>query len=76
MRLIQVNKNRLAEIRIKKGLSLTSLAEKIGVHYATVNRWENGTTNISPETAIKLCRALSVEFDDLFEIVDEKSEAI
>jgi transcriptional regulator with XRE-family HTH domain len=68
MRLIEVNKDRLAEKRIKQGLSLKTLADKAGVHYATVNRLENGTTNINPDTAVKVCNALSVDFDEIFVI--------
>ncbi|HFX5499105.1 TPA: helix-turn-helix domain-containing protein [Streptococcus pyogenes] len=33
--------NRIKELRKEKGLAQQELAEKIGVHYRTIQRWEN-----------------------------------
>lgn len=41
--------NKLKELRKDKGLSQQALAEQIGVHYRTLQNWENGKTHIKPE---------------------------
>lgn len=37
-----------------KGLSQQALAQQIGVHYRTLQNWENGKTHIKPEKAEQL----------------------
>ncbi len=44
------------EVRRQLGLSQESLAQQLGVSYATIHRWENGKT-----TPFKLAR---VQFDE------------
>ncbi len=46
--------NRLKELRQEKKLSQKELAENIGVHYRTLQNWENGESQIKPEKAQKL----------------------
>ena len=46
--------NRLKELRKDKGLSQQALAQQIGVHYRTLQNWENGKTHIKPEKAEQL----------------------
>lgn len=41
--------NRLKELRKEKGLSRHALAKKIGVHYRTLQNWENGANTINPD---------------------------
>lgn len=43
--------NRLKELRKEKGLSRQALAKKIGVHYRTLQNWENGANTINPDKA-------------------------
>ncbi|HFU4001217.1 TPA: helix-turn-helix domain-containing protein [Streptococcus suis] len=43
--------NRLKELRQEKKLSQKELAEKIGVHYRTLQNWENGESQIKPDKA-------------------------
>ena len=43
--------NRLKELRQEKKLSQKELAENIGVHYRTLQNWENGESQIKPEKA-------------------------
>ncbi|WP_270743799.1 helix-turn-helix domain-containing protein [Streptococcus infantarius] len=43
--------NRLKELRKEKGLSQQALANELGVHYRTLQNWENGKSNIKPEKA-------------------------
>lgn len=45
---------RLRELRKEKGLSQQALANELGVHYRTLQNWEDGTSNIKPEKAKKL----------------------
>ncbi len=47
--------------RIRRGLRLTQggLAKLVGVHWVTVNRWENGKTSI-PEPTAKLIWLLAL----------------
>ncbi|MBI2841718.1 MAG: DUF3883 domain-containing protein [Acidobacteria bacterium] len=39
---------RIREFRIRRSLTQTQLAQRLGVSFATVNRWENGQTRPSP----------------------------
>lgn len=66
---IKTKNNVLLSLRIKKGFGVRQLGERAGVNYVTICKLENGKTNPSPATASKICNALGVEFDDIFEIV-------
>lgn len=46
--------NRLKELRQEKKLAQKELAENIGVHYRTLQNWENGENQIKPEKAQQL----------------------
>ncbi|MDS2858858.1 helix-turn-helix transcriptional regulator, partial [Streptococcus pneumoniae] len=46
--------NRLKELRQEKKLSQKELAENIGVHYRTLQNWENRESQIKPEKAQQL----------------------
>ena len=46
--------NKLKELRQEKKLSQKELAENIGVHYRTLQNWENGENQIKPEKAQQL----------------------
>ena len=48
------NMNRLKELRQEKKLSQKELAENIGVHYRTLQNWENEESQIKPEKAKQL----------------------
>ena len=51
--------NKLKEMRKAKGLTLESLAEKVGTSRQTIHRYENGTiSNIRPEKVVLLAEAL------------------
>lgn len=52
--------NRLKELRKEKGLSQQALANELGVHYRTLQNWENGESQIKIENAKKLA--------DIFEV--------
>lgn len=46
--------NRLKELRQEKGLSQKELAKDIGVHYRTLQNWENGKAEIKQDKAQQL----------------------
>jgi transcriptional regulator with XRE-family HTH domain len=55
-----IDMNRLKELRKKRGLSQQALANELGVHYRTLQNWENGESNIKPEKAQQLADFLGV----------------
>ena len=60
-------KNRLAEVRIRKGWSEAQLARKAGVSKSTICAIENGVTkNPSIYVAYKLCKALKTDVWEIF----------
>ncbi len=52
--------NRLKELRQEKNLSQKELAEDIGVHYRTLQNWENGESQIKPDKAQTLAEYFGV----------------
>ena len=63
--------NRIKQLRKDKGLSQQALAEQIGLHYRTLQNWENGHGDISIGKAKKLAEYFGVSvgyllgFDDV-----------
>ncbi|MFC5630080.1 MULTISPECIES: helix-turn-helix domain-containing protein [Streptococcus] len=64
--------NRLKELRQEKKLSQKELAEKIGVHYRTLQNWENGESQIKPDKAQALADYFGVSVGYLlgYEVID------
>lgn len=59
--------SRLAEVRIKSGLSLRELAEKTGVSIATLNRIENNLLDdVLLSTAYKIASFYAVPIEEIF----------
>lgn len=59
--------SRLAEVRIKSGLSLRELAEKTGVSIATLNRIENNLLDdVLLSTAYKVASFYGVPIEEMF----------
>lgn len=58
--------NRLKEVRAKKKLSQTQLAEMVGVSRNTISSIETGQFNPTARLALILCIALDKKFEDLF----------
>lgn len=53
----------IKQIRLYTGLSQTEMAKKIGVRFATINRWENGhsqPTRLAQESLFDLCEDYNV----------------
>ncbi|MBE6533375.1 MAG: helix-turn-helix transcriptional regulator [Ruminococcaceae bacterium] len=61
-----VLKNRLAEVRVEKGLSQSKLAEMVGVSRNTISSIETGQFCPTAKLALILCIALEKNFEDLF----------
>jgi len=58
---------RLKETRLKKGISQTALASLIGFEKTTISRIENGRTNFTFSTIVKICLALEVEMKEVYD---------
>ncbi len=58
-------RNRIREWREKRGLTQEEMAEKLGVHFTTYSRVENGHTGLSEQWIKRLCKALEVHPADL-----------
>lgn len=62
--------NRLKELRQEKKLSQKELAKKIGVHYRTLQNWENGESQIKPDKAQALADHFGVSVGYLLGFTD------
>lgn len=56
---------RLKIARMQKGYSKTDLAEKIGVHYSQIGRYENKGSQPSADVLSKIANALEISTDFL-----------
>lgn len=74
--------NKLKELRKDKGLTQQELAEQIGVHYRTLQNWENGKTHIKPEKAEQLASFFNVPvvhlfgYDDIGDLITESEDIL
>ena len=64
--------NRLKELRQEKKLSQKELAKTIGVHYRTLQNWENGESQIKPDKAKKLADFFGVSVGYLLAYTDDE----
>jgi transcriptional regulator with XRE-family HTH domain len=62
---MEVNVERLKELRTQRVLSLRDLEEKSGVSYNTIWRLEDGRQGAHPRTLRKLAEALGVDPKEL-----------
>lgn len=67
--------NRLKELRKEKKLTQKELAEKTNIPYRTLQRWENGETDIKPSQAKMLADYFGVSETYLLGYSDIKNEA-
>lgn len=63
--LSETDLNPIANIRLKKGYSQTTLATMIGTSQSHIARIESGKVKMLFDTAIKMSAALSVSLDEL-----------
>lgn len=67
---IRTNRSKLAELRIRKGISIADFAKKVGVSKESIYSIEKGRFNPSPSTAKKIAEELDVSYDDIFSLVE------
>jgi DNA-binding XRE family transcriptional regulator len=60
--------NRIAMLRVERGISRRDLAEAVGVHYQTVGYLERGEFRPSLYLALRLARFFGVPVEVLFSI--------
>ncbi|MCZ2076635.1 MAG: helix-turn-helix domain-containing protein [Bryobacterales bacterium] len=56
---------RLAEARIKAGLSQAELAERLGVNQRLITHWERRSVTLKPDQIAALVAALRISADEL-----------
>jgi len=67
---IKTDRAKLAELRIRKGVSIADLAKKVGVSKESIYAIEKGRFNPSPATAKKIAEELDIPYDDIFSLVE------
>jgi len=65
---MEVNVQKLKELRRRRVLTLRELEEESGVSYNTIWRIENGYREARPSTIRKLAAALKIKPEDLVKI--------
>ena len=66
--------NRLKELRKEKKLTQKELAEETDIPYRTLQRWENGETDIKSDRLKKLCEIFDVDVPYLLGYNNVKNE--
>ncbi len=59
---------RLREARIPKGFTLTKLAERLGVSYQQLQKYESGVNSMTPGKLVKLADILGVTVGSFFDV--------
>lgn len=62
-------------MRIDKGLSKKQLAQKIGVSYQSINKWERGEVKPQVAQAFKLANFYGIKPREIFNIFDNNLKA-
>jgi DNA-binding XRE family transcriptional regulator len=70
--MIVANTKLLKTERVKRGLSKTDLAKKLGVNHSVIVRVEQAK-GTSPRTAKAICDFFNLPFEELFTIVEQPS---
>ena len=70
MNLVKVFAERLKELREDAGLSLTALAEKLGVSAVAISRWERQVRIPNIENLVQIARYFRVSTDYLCGLED------
>ncbi len=66
--IVQVDVQKLRELRQRRVLTLRELEERSGVAYNTIWRLENGRGGAQPRTIRKLAAALGVDPEELVKV--------
>jgi len=56
----------IREARARKNLSLSKLADEIGVDPSTISRWESGRDFVTVERFLKTLKRLEISVDEFF----------
>ena len=67
--------NRLKELRKEKKLTQKELAKKADIPYRTLQRWENGETDIKSDKANELAKLFNVSVSYLLGYSDKKERS-
>lgn len=59
--------NRIAELRKEKGLTQEQISERMEIDDGSYRRIESGRTNPTYKTLVKLCNALNISLETMFE---------
>ena len=60
--------NRIAMLRVERGISRRDLAEALGVHYQTIGYLERGEYNPSLHLALRLAQYFEVPVEVIFSV--------
>jgi len=61
----------LKQYRLAAQLSQMALAEKIGISYQQLQKYENGTDNISLYRLQQICEALNIPVSSIIEVLED-----
>lgn len=56
---------RLYKLRIKAGLTQEELADKVGVYFTTISKWERDRRMPLATTCLKIAKALNITVEEL-----------
>jgi transcriptional regulator with XRE-family HTH domain len=62
---LKIFANRLKKLRKERGLSQSDLADKCGLNFSDISRYERGTVSPTLENFVKIAQALEVSSEDL-----------
>lgn len=62
-----MKKNIIKKMRIYRGMSQKELAEKSGISYTTLIRYENKQADIKYHIATRIAQALGITLEQMFE---------
>lgn len=65
--------SRLKEVREKRKITQEDFADRIGVNFTQIWRWESGKNDPSGEMLVRMARHLSVTVDYLLGLTDKES---
>jgi len=69
---LQVGAN-IRLLRLRSGVSQESLAERLGITFQQVQKYEKGANRISASRMVMVCRALGCQIGDLFNGTEDVS---
>ena len=69
---LQVGAN-IRSLRLRNRVSQEALAERLGITFQQVQKYEKGANRISASRMVMVCRALGCEIGDLFEGTEDVS---